>query len=197
VSLLAREFYAQSALRLAPRLLGKLLRAGDVSVRISETEAYMPHDSACHASRGMTPRNRTMFAQGGVAYVYLCYGVHWMLNVVTGPEGSGQAVLIRAAEPVDGLELMTRRRGDVSGPALLSGPGRLAQALGLGGEHDGTALFRHGALELHDAPEPERILTGRRVGIEGAKPVDQRRLWRFALDSAWVTRRGGLRALRG
>jgi len=145
--------------------------------RILETEAYLSSDDpACHAHRGRTARNASMFLPTGHAYVYLIYGVHQCFNVVTGPEGVGQAVLVRALEPLEGLELMRARRGVTRNRDLCSGPGKLACAMGLGPEQDGASL-REGALLL--CP-PERnwsgptIDVGPRVGITKAADLPLR-----------------------
>ena len=105
---------------------------------IVETEAYRPEDPACHAYKGPTMRNRTMFDGPGLAYVYLSYGTHRLLNVVCEAEGVGSAVLIRALRPIDGQDLMVQRRGRASD--LCSGPGRLTQALGIDLDYDGHDL---------------------------------------------------------
>jgi len=133
---LPRDFYARSALEVAPRLLGKVLchrRRGTVtSGRIVEVEAYMgADDPASHAHRGMTPRNRAMFGPPGHAYVYFTYGSHWCMNVVTDRQGVGSGVLLRALEPLEGIALMRRRRGRVEVRELASGPGKLAEAMGI------------------------------------------------------------------
>jgi DNA-3-methyladenine glycosylase len=154
--------------------------------RIVEVEAYHgAQDPASHAFRGPTPRNRVMYGPGGYLYVYFSYGVHWCANVVCGPVGEAQAVLLRALEPVDGLELMRqarwrdqRRRDDRE---LCRGPGRLCQALGIDGSFDGGDLTaRDAAVWLADdgvQPPAEPVVTGR-VGISVAAD----RPWRFAVD---------------
>src|SRR5580698_3127232 len=117
---------------LARFLIGKaLVRAvpgGRMLGRIVETEAYLPHDAACHAFRGMTPRNRVLFMERGHAYVYFIYGSHFMLNVCGEEAGIGGGVLLRALEPLQGLDLMRKQRGQVPARDLARGPGRLAQA---------------------------------------------------------------------
>jgi DNA-3-methyladenine glycosylase len=133
---------------------------GRLSGRIVETEAYVtPDDGACHAYRGPTPRNRVMFGPPGHAYVYFTYGVHYMLNVVTEQSGIAAAVLIRALEPLEGIEIMTERRGLDSTPArmanLTNGPGRLCQALGIDLSLNGVALT---APPLHIVPSGEEAL---------------------------------------
>lgn len=145
-------------------------------------------DSACHSRMGRTPRNAAMWGPAGHAYVYLCYGLHQMLNVVTGPEGSGEAVLVRAAEPVSGLETIRARRGGKDGPALLTGPGKVGAALAIDTAWSGHPLFRAGGLELLDGPPPVGVLVGPRVGIDYADDADRVAPWRFAVaDSRWVS----------
>lgn len=120
--------------RVAPSLMGRFIRHGPVVVRITEVEAYAgPEDSASHARFGRTVRTAPMWAEAGLAYVYLCYGVHWMLNVVIGEEGRAGAVLIRAAEVVVGQPVVEARRGGRRGLDLLAGPGRVAQGLDVSG----------------------------------------------------------------
>jgi DNA-3-methyladenine glycosylase len=164
---------------------------GRTAGRIVETEAYLRSgDPACHAARGETKRCRSMFGLPGTAYVYLIYGVHHCLNVVTAPKGVGEAVLIRALEPLEGLELMERRRGTPVEKNLCSGPGKLVQALGITLEQDGVD-FRRGGLSLWSpggskAPADLPIAAGPRIGIrEGAElPL------RFCLEgSRWLSRR--------
>ena len=156
--LLPQSFFARDALIVARGLLGKLVRRGPVTLRISETEAYRwPHDSANHCRMGRTPRNEPMWGPAGHAYVYLCFGLHHMLNVVTGAPGEGEAVLIRACEPISGLAQITARRGGKRGPALLTGPGKVGQALAIDPSAD-RALWRTDTeFELmriwQDAPE--------------------------------------------
>lgn len=166
----------------ARALLGMLLVRGDVSLRITEVEAYGGSgDSASHARHGRTARNAPMWGPPGHAYLYFCYGVHWMLNVVTGPEGEASAVLIRGAEVVSGLEtVLARRRAAKATPQLCAGPGKVAQALGLDRAFDGHDLLAPGGLELRPGTPPAHVLAGPRVGIAFATPPDQVRPWRFA-----------------
>lgn len=189
--LLPQSFYARDALTVAPALLGKLLVRGDVVLRISEVEAYChPDDSANHCRMGRTTRNAPMWGPPGHAYVYLCYGMHQMLNLVTNRDGEGAAVLIRSCEPVAGHALIRERRGGLEGPAQLTGPGKVGAALGLTTQSSGQPLFDGHDLYVLDAPELERWLVGPRVGIAYATPEHQRAPWRFALaDSAWVSQR--------
>lgn len=195
MTLLPQSFYARDVVQVARELLGMKIRRGPVTLRITEVEAYLgPQDSACHTSKGRTPRNQAMWGPPGHAYVYVCYGLHQMLNVVAGTE-PGSAILIRACEPVAGLAWIRRRRGGLEGPALLAGPGRIGQALGLSTRFSGKPLFGTDALQLQGGHAPNRIAVGRRVGIDTARPKDVRALLRFAdADSPWVSHRGKLRA---
>ncbi len=152
---------ALTAARLAPRLLGARLTIRGCTGRITETEAYAPDDPASHSFSGPTRRNAAMFGPPGHAYVYRIYGLHWCLNVVGLP---GHAVLIRAMEPLDGLAAMSARRGP--GRPLGTGPGRLAQALGITGADDGRPF---GPPDFALALDPPADwLTGTRIGITRA-----------------------------
>lgn len=138
---LSRRFYLRKTGEVARTLLGKYiardLRGRILIGRIVETEAYYGgEDPASHAFRGMTPRNKPMFGIGGKAYIYLAYGNHHLLNIVTGTAGTPGAVLIRGVEPVGGIEEMVRRRGSVAAHRLANGPGRLTQAFGISAEHN-------------------------------------------------------------
>ncbi|CAD6242123.1 unnamed protein product [Miscanthus lutarioriparius] len=145
---LPRDFFEVDALDLAPRLLGKLLQRDEVVLRITEVEAYRPNDSACHGRFGITARTAPVFGPGGHAYVYLCYGLHMMLNVVADIEGVGAAVLIRSCSPVSGLETIQRRRGQqTEKPILLTGPGKVGQALGLSTDWSNHPLYTPGMLD--------------------------------------------------
>ncbi|XP_055808435.1 DNA-3-methyladenine glycosylase isoform X1 [Solanum dulcamara] len=187
--ILTRDFYQIDALDLAPRLLGKFLRRDDVVLQITEVEAYRPNDSACHGRFGKTARTAPVFGPGGHAYVYICYGLHMMLNVVADKEEAGAAVLIRSCAPISGLGTIQQRRGiKTEKPILLAGPGKVGQALGLSTEWSSHALYTAGGLELLDGPEPEHILVGPRVGIEYALPEHVNALWRFAIaGSSWIS----------
>jgi DNA-3-methyladenine glycosylase len=155
---------------LARFLIGKLVvRAFPdmlAAARIVETEAYLANDEASHSFRGKTPRNKVMFGPPGYAYVYLAYGVSFMLNVSSREEGLGEAVLIRAAEPVSGLDAMRRFRGDAAARDLLRGPGRLAKALDIDRRLDGADLCAPGEIWLaSDGAESGEIGVSVRIGI--------------------------------
>jgi DNA-3-methyladenine glycosylase len=155
---------------LARYLLGKVLvrRFGTrlVTGRIVETEAYLQGDPACHAYRGMTARNRSLFLDVGHAYVYLCYGTSWMLNISSESAGTGAGVLFRALEPLSGIERMRRGRKSVRTQDIARGPGRLAAAFGIDRRHDGIDLFRRGELWIgSDGSEIGRIGASVRIGL--------------------------------
>lgn len=164
--ILTSRFFASPATELAPALVGKLLcrRIGRevYRLRITETECYFgEEDTACHAHKGRTARTDTLYAAGGIAYVYLCYGMHSLLNFVTGEEGHPEAVLIRGVEGI-------------------SGPGRVTKALGITRAENRLPLLKKNGLWVEDdgAPAPELIAMPR-VGIDYAAPEDRERLWRF------------------
>ncbi|CAA6663853.1 unnamed protein product [Spirodela intermedia] len=183
------SFFLVDSLDLAPRLLGKLLRRDDVVLRITEVEAYRANDTACHGRFGVTSRTAPMFGPGGHTYVYMCYGIHMMLNVVADKEGVGAAVLIRSCAPVSGLAtIQQRRKQRTDKPILLTGPGKIGQALGLSTSWSNHPLYVPGGLELLDGPAPEGILVGPRVGIDYASPEHVAAPWRFAAaDSPWIS----------
>ena len=188
--LIPQAFYVRPVDLVARELLGQLLVRDDVIFRITEVEAYGGlDDSASHARMGLTNRNAVMWERGGHAYLYLCYGLHWMLNIVTGEPGHGAAVLIRACEPLVGIEtILARRRMSEVKPPLLAGPGRVAQALDLGKDFNGHPLFRRGGLELREGTAPKKILAGPRVGIQFATHEDQRALRRYAAAGThWIS----------
>lgn len=192
---LPQSFFARDVLEVAPALLGQLLCRDEVVLRITEVEAYRwPGDTACHARSGRTERNAALWGPPGHAYVYLIYGMHSMLNIVTGADGEAQAVLVRACEPVEGLDVVQERRGGKTGPVLLAGPGKLGQALALDTGWSGHPLYSRGGLIVSAGSAPAAIAVGPRVGIEYADPEHQRLPWRFAdAASRWVTKRSELR----
>jgi DNA-3-methyladenine glycosylase len=167
---LRRSFFARSVHEVAPELVGAMLLVDGVGGRIVEVEAYDHEDPAAHSFRGRTARNASMFGAPGRAYVYRSYGVHWCLNFVCEP---GSAVLLRALEPTNGLDTMAARRGTSEPRLLAAGPGRLTQALGLTGEHDGLPLDRP-PFELYAAGDV-KIAVGPRIGITKAAELP----WRY------------------
>ena len=184
---LAPDFYARSVHDVARDLVGCTVRHGGTSGRIVETESYHMDEAACHAYAGVTNRTDTLFGPPGHAYVYFSYGVHSLLNAVAETEGVGAAVLIRALEPVEGIELMRARRGLERVEQLCSGPGKLTQALGIGLDLNGSSLV-DGPIQVlarDPAARPPRIVLGERIGI--TKAVDLP--WRFCdADSRHVSR---------
>jgi DNA-3-methyladenine glycosylase len=181
---LPRSFFARPSPEVGPDLLGRILvrKVGDgrlLTARIVEAEAYQEDDPASHSFRGRTNRTEVMFGPPGHAYVYFTYGMHHCMNVVTGSTGEGSAVLLRAAEPLEGLEEMARRRGTNDPRALCSGPGRLCQALGIDRAENGLDLVRGRLLWLLEgAPvAPSTISVGPRVGITSGTE----RPWRFSV----------------
>ena len=196
--ILPQSFFARESLEVAVALLGKLLQHGPVTLRITEVEAYRhPGDTANHCRFGATARNAPMWGPPGHAYVYLCYGIHQLLNLVTDREGEGAAVLIRACEPIEGVDTVMQRRGmDKIAPALLTGPGKVGAALGLDTGFSGASLFDASGLTVRDAPPAEHVLIGPRVGVDYAEPEHRDAPWRLALaGTSWVTQRKTLRPL--
>ena len=179
---------------MARDLLGCHLQRDDVTLRITEVEAYRwPDDTANHCRAGRTKRNAPMWGPPGRAYVYLCYGIHHLLNLVTNPKGQGAAVLIRACEPVAGLQTVRARRGGKEGPVLLTGPGKVGAALGLDTTWSDHPLTAPGGLEVREGTAPAKVLSGPRVGIDYAQASDIAAPWRLAIaDSRWVSARAGL-----
>lgn len=179
---LSRAFYARDPRLVAPELLGKVLVHGEMTARIVEVEAYCgAEDPGSHAYRGMTKRNATMFGPAGRLYVYFTYGMHWCANVVCGEEGSGVAVLLRAAVPMSGLdEMRTRRPKAQRDRDLLRGPARLCQAFGLDGAFDGTDLptAAMGVTIADDGtPPPEAPAVGTRIGLSSGADLP----WRWCV----------------
>jgi DNA-3-methyladenine glycosylase len=167
---LTRKDLPEDPTALARFLIGRIVvrrfSEGAASGRIVETEAYLPDDAACHAFRGPTPRNASLFLRHGHAYVYLAYGTSYMLNVSAGPGGIGAGVLLRALEPLSGLDLMRGFRGAVPPRDLARGPGRLAAALCIDRTLDGIDLCADGPLMLaDDGAEPGEIGRSLRIGI--------------------------------
>jgi DNA-3-methyladenine glycosylase len=176
----SQEFFARSALEVAPELLGKLVvrrRGDDVQWgRLVEVEAYCgPHDLAAHSSRGLTPRTRTMFGPPGRAYVYLIYGIHHCLNFVCQPEGLPEAILVRALAP-----------GPRTGRC--SGPGLVCRALDIDRQLDGAALAPPSLYLVDDGWRPEEVIQAPRIGVDYAGDW-RHRPWRYLLDSPHVSKR--------
>jgi DNA-3-methyladenine glycosylase len=171
---LRAEFFDRSVHEVAPELIGATLLVDGVGGRIVEVEAYDREDPASHAYRGRTRRNAAMFGPPGHAYVYRSYGIHWCLNLVCEGEEVPSAVLVRALEPVEGLDEMCSRRGLENPRLLASGPGRLCQALGITGAHDGLPLWRP-PFELRERSAEVEVLAGPRIGITRATELP----WRY------------------
>jgi DNA-3-methyladenine glycosylase len=172
---LPRAFYDRDTSIVARELLGAVLESrsadGVASIRIVETEAYVgPHDPACHAAAGITPRTKYLFGPPGIAYVYLIYGMYWCFNAVTREEGLGSAVLVRAGAPLAGEELMRQRRPRVrSRVELTNGPGKLCLALDIGGTQNGSALDEPPLRILAGESIPDRdVVVTPRIGITRA-----------------------------
>ncbi len=181
---LRKDFFARSVHEVAPKLVGATLLVDGVGGTIVEVEAYDHEDPAAHGYGGKTMRNASMFGPPGHAYVYRSYGIHWCLNFVCEEEGSASAVLIRALEPLRGLDVMRDRRALEDPRLLCAGPGRLCQALGVTGDHDGLPLDRP-PFRVHARAREVEIVAGLRVGITRAAE----RPWRYALaGSRFVSR---------
>ena len=160
---LSYDFYHRPCLQVASDLVGKLLVCGDQKLRISETEAYIGEsDTACHAHKGKTKRTEVMYMKAGTIYIYLCYGVHWLLNIVTGEEEQPEAVLIRACIDAEG-------------------PGKLTKKLGITGELNRQSICGDDLYIIDDGFSCE-LTTDKRVGIGHASQEDQDRPWRFKMQ---------------
>ena len=191
---LPRSFYLRDdVVQIAKDLLGKVLVTHIEGVitagKIVETEAYCGRgDKACHAYGKRTPRTEVMYQPGGHAYVYLCYGIHHLFNVVTNRSGLADAVLVRALEPIAGIECMQERRR-FTGAKLASGPGTLSQALGIRVHMTGTDLLAdHIWICEQDKTDPIEILAGTRIGVEYAEE-DALKPWRFVIaGNAFVSK---------
>jgi DNA-3-methyladenine glycosylase len=173
-----RAWLEGPVLEVAPRLLGATLRHGDVACRLTEVEAYDgSNDAGSHAYRGRTPRNAVMFGAAGHLYVYFTYGMHFCCNVVCGPPGTASAVLLRAGQITEGVDLARSRRPSARVERdLARGPARLCQALAIGREQNGHDLSRL-PLVLEPGPPVGDVLTGPRVGLRGDADLP----WRFWL----------------
>ena len=187
---LTKRFYERDALTVAKGLIGCVIVHDDfqglTSARIVETEAYRGEiDPGSHGYRGQTPRTRVMFGPPGRLYVYFTYGMHWCANIVCGRAGECEAVLLRAGEPIDGVEVMRMRRAGIANDRLLAaGPARLAQALGLDGAHNDTSLLRGSSawcysdaatIEMQKGPISQTTRIGLAAGKGDAIP------WRFVV----------------
>jgi DNA-3-methyladenine glycosylase len=189
---LGRRFFARPSTVVAREVLGRVLvRSGGggarIAARIVETEAYEETDPASHSYRGRTARNEVMFGPAGHLYVYFTYGMHFCMNLVTARAGRGSAVLLRAAEPLEGLRSMKRRRGTADPRLLCAGPARLCQAFGIDRRWNGTDLVEGDALWIERGRRvpDDRVLIGPRVGISSATEQP----WRFSvLADPYVSR---------
>ena len=170
-------FYDRPVLEVAPDLIGCVVRHGDTAGVIVETEAYHRSEPASHAWAGLTARTEPLFGPPGIAYVYRSYGIHALLNAVCDHVDSGAAVLIRALQPLDGIEVMRARRRVARDQELCNGPGKLTQALGIGLELNRTSLL-DGPIRIEPRAagwQAPSIASGRRIGITKAVDLD----WRF------------------
>ena len=181
-----RSFFARDALEVAPQLLNWLIVSGDLVARIVEVEAYRGSaDPASHAFSGETARNTTMFGPPGHLYVYFTYGMHFCANVVCGQVGEASAVLLRAAVPLAGLEVMRSRRARAADRLLCAGPARLCQAFAVDRELDGTDLLQqHGRVTLvrDGMAPPLQPVVGRRVGLSARVGEAADWPWRFGVE---------------
>jgi len=179
---LGARFYERPVLEVAEAMLGCIVRHGATAGVIVETEAYHDSEAACHAHVGVTPRTHILFGPPGRAYIYRSYGIHALLNAVCEDEGVGAAVLIRALEPLEGLDLMRRRRGLDRVEDLCSGPGKLTQALGIGLDLNGSDLAG-GPISIEPPPpgwEEVEPVVGTRIGITKAADLP----WRFCVPGS-------------
>jgi DNA-3-methyladenine glycosylase len=180
---LLTAFFERSVHEVARDLIGCTVAHGDTAGVIVETESYHVDDPACHAHGGPTPRSSVLFGPPAHVYVYLSYGIHSLLNFVAEPEGEAAAVLIRALEPVEGIETMRARRGIERPEDLCSGPGKLTEALGIGLDLNGVPLHG-GPIEVLEGPRLP-VVTGTRIGITKATEHP----WRFcARDNRFVSK---------
>lgn len=194
---LPRSFYARSPLDVAPELLNKVLVGLNGSGRIVEVEAYDgQNDPGSHGYRGETPRTRVMYGPPGFLYVYFTYGMHWCANAVCRPDGECGAVLIRALEPLSGLDAMREARGTVRDRDLCRGPARLCQALGIAGAHNGADLGRGEIAIVDDGVEPPAApANSTRIGLTNGAELPWR--WYVAGNPNVSNFRGGRASARG
>jgi DNA-3-methyladenine glycosylase len=177
--LLRRPFFARDVHAVARDLIGAMFLFKGAGGRIVEVEAYHHTDPAAHSYNGQTPRNAVMFGPPGYVYVYRSYGIHWCVNFVCEQEGSASAVLIRAVEPTEGIAAMRRRRGLKDERLLCAGPGRVCEALGITGAHNGLALDQP-PFALSERTQDVTIATGPRIGITKAADLP----WRYGLKGS-------------
>lgn len=160
-------FFDRPVAEVARELLGCRMASADAAGRIVEVEVYDQHDPASHSFRGVTPRTAVMFGPPAHLYVYRSYGIHWCANVVCQPAGEGAAVLVRALEPLEGLDAMRARRGVDAERLLCAGPGRLCQALGIDGTMNGTSVI-DGPVTITPGDPVDEVAIGPRIGISVA-----------------------------
>lgn len=176
---LTRDFFARSVHKVAPDLIGATLLFNGTGGVIVEVEAYHHTDPAAHSYNGMTLRNAVMFGPPGFVYVYRSYGIHWCVNFVCEKDGSASAVLIRALQPTHSVAAMRRRRGLHDERALCSGPGKLTEALGITGKHNGLPLDGP-VFTVHARTKKPAIVAGVRIGITKAAELP----WRYGLKGS-------------
>lgn len=193
MSVLSCDFFNRNTLNVARELLGKLLiRELDgniLSGMIIETEAYIgTDDTACHASKGRTPRNSVMFGRAGISYVYFVYGMHYMLNVVTEAENHPCAVLVRAICPIEGQEMMKKLRHNKI-KHLADGPAKLTRALAIDKSFNGWDMTQGKTLRIEEfrSFSDSAICTSPRIGIQYAAPKDREALWRFRIKGEYLS----------
>ena len=187
---LSRSFYKRPTLDVARDLLGQILvfatNEGECSARIVETEAYIGQDDpACHAARGPTARNRVMFGQPGFSYIYFIYGMYYCFNVVTERDGFPAAVLIRAAEPLAGQDIMRSNSPKGTPERILSGPGKLCRSFGLTTKHSGLDLTGDLVRLMKGERRSGKIVQGSRIGIKDGVDLP----YRFYLDDSLAVSR--------
>jgi len=189
---LEKQFYEIPTLELAEKLIGKIFVRTlpgnrQLKARIVETEAYLGvDDEACHAWRGRTERNSTMFLRPGTIYVYFTYGCHHLINIVSEPEHRAGAVLLRAMEPVEGISFMQMQRGTAVERELMSGPGKLARALQIERRDNGRDLFGEEFYLENAPPVPEKMIgTTTRVGISRSRDLPWRK---FIINNPHVSK---------
>ena len=191
-----RGDYYGTAVQTAKRLIGAVLvretDEGVIKGRITECEAYGGYyrgknDDGAHSYKGMTPRTKVIFGEGGHIYVYLIYGMYWCMNVVCGYKGEGYAVLLRAAEPLEGIEIMKKKRGNAKGRLLTAGPGRLAMAMGIDSSFYGADLVT-GNVYIEEGKEKVQVESSKRIHIDYAT-YGKNFPWRFTMKgSSWISK---------